>query len=30
VRDKDGTITDVKISYPMDLQKQMLGWSGRL
>jgi dipeptidyl-peptidase-3 len=25
----DGTITDVKISYPMDLTAQMLGYSGR-
>lgn len=25
----DGTITDVKISYPMDLTKQMLEYSGR-
>ncbi|MBC8872513.1 MAG: peptidase M49 [Planctomycetes bacterium] len=30
VRDGAGTITDVKISYPMDIEKQMLGWSGRL
>jgi dipeptidyl-peptidase-3 len=28
-RDGDGRITDVRISYPMDLTKQMLGWSGR-
>ena len=25
----DGAITDVKISYPMDLTKQMLEWSGK-
>jgi dipeptidyl-peptidase-3 len=25
----DGRITDVKISYPMDLTKQMLEWAGR-
>jgi len=30
VRDKDGTITDVEISYPMDIEEQMLDWSGRL
>jgi dipeptidyl-peptidase-3 len=29
VRGADGAITDVKISYPMDLTKQMLGWSGK-
>lgn len=29
VRDDDGEITDVEISYPQDLQKQMLQWSGR-
>jgi dipeptidyl-peptidase-3 len=29
VRDEDGTIRDVKISYPMDLETQMLEWSGR-
>ncbi|MCC9601316.1 dipeptidyl peptidase 3 [Stieleria sp. JC731] len=27
VRDSDGAITDVVISYPMDLKKQMLEWS---
>ena len=25
----DGTIADVKISYPMDLETQMLEYSGR-
>jgi dipeptidyl-peptidase-3 len=25
----DGKVTDVKISYPMDLTEQMLGYSGR-
>ena len=29
VTDADGTITDVKISYPMDLTTQMLEYSGR-
>lgn len=29
VRNAEGTITDVQISYPLDLQKQMLEWSGR-
>jgi dipeptidyl-peptidase-3 len=29
VRDEDGTITDVRISYPCDLTKQMLGYSER-
>ena len=29
VRDADGTITDVLISYPLDLATQMLGYSGR-
>ncbi len=28
VIDASGTITDVKISYPMDLTTQMLEWSG--
>ena len=28
VRDGDGKITDVTVSYPLDLEKQMLGWSG--
>jgi len=28
--DEDGNITDVHVSYPMDLETQMLGWSGRL
>jgi dipeptidyl-peptidase-3 len=28
VRAADGTITDVTISYPMDLTTQMLEWSG--
>jgi dipeptidyl-peptidase-3 len=26
--DSDGNITDVKISYPLDLESQMLKWSG--
>jgi len=30
VRDNDGEIEDVEISYPMDLETQMLEWSGRL
>lgn len=30
VRDKNGTIQGVKISYPRDLETQMLEWSGRL
>lgn len=30
VRDADGRITDVAISYPCDLETQMLQWSGRL
>ena len=30
VRDRDGNIEDVEISYPMDLETQMLEWSGRL
>jgi dipeptidyl-peptidase-3 len=30
VRDEEGKITDVEISYPMDLETQMLEWSGRL
>ena len=29
VRAADGSITDVAISYPLDLTKQMLEWSGR-
>lgn len=29
VRDEKGKPTDVKISYPQDLQQQMLEWSGR-
>ena len=29
VRDGQGTITDVKISYPLDLAAQMLEYSGR-
>lgn len=29
VRDADGNIMDVRISYPMDLETQMLEWSGR-
>jgi dipeptidyl-peptidase-3 len=28
VTDASGAITDVTVSYPMDLTKQMLGWSG--
>ena len=30
VLDADGDIQDVRISYPMDLETQMLEWSGRL
>ena len=30
VRDRDGNIEDVEISYPKDLETQMLEWSGRL
>ena len=30
VRNQHGQITDVTISYPMDLETQMLEWSGRL
>ena len=30
VRNDDGQITDVTISYPQDLKQQMLEWSGRL
>ena len=29
VTDRAGRITDVRISYPMDLETQMLEWSGR-
>jgi dipeptidyl-peptidase-3 len=29
VRDADGEITDVEVSYPCDLEAQMLEWSGR-
>jgi dipeptidyl-peptidase-3 len=29
VRSEDGEITDVKISYPLDLAAQMLEYSGR-
>jgi hypothetical protein len=29
VRDDRGGITDVQISYPLDLQTQMLEYSGR-
>jgi dipeptidyl-peptidase-3 len=29
VHGEDGTITDVKISYPLDLKTQMLEYSGR-
>ena len=29
VRGSDGVITDVAISYPLDLEKQMLAWSAR-
>ena len=29
VRDAAGAIVDVTISYPLDLEKQMLGWSAR-
>jgi hypothetical protein len=28
VTDANGQITDVRISYPMDLTAQMLEWSG--
>lgn len=28
-RDPEGTITEVQISYPLDLETQMLEWSGR-
>jgi len=28
VRGQDGRIADVRISYPLSLEKQMLGWSG--
>lgn len=30
VRDADGTISDVRISYPLSLEQQMLEWSGRV
>jgi dipeptidyl-peptidase-3 len=30
VRDPGGNVVDVNISYPMDLERQMLEWSGRL
>ena len=30
VRDDAGAVTDVKISYPMCIETQMLQWSGRL
>ncbi len=29
VRDADGVMTDVTISYPLSLEQQMLGWSSR-
>ncbi len=29
VKDQDGAITDIHISYPLDLEAQMLEWSGR-
>lgn len=29
VRNAAGDIVDVEISYPLDLEKQMLGWSSR-
>ena len=29
IRDADGNITDVEISYPLDLAAQMLGYTGR-
>jgi len=29
VRNDDGEIVDVKVSYPLSLEKQMLQWSGR-
>lgn len=29
VRDASGEVTDVTISYPLSLEDQMLGWSGR-
>jgi dipeptidyl-peptidase-3 len=29
VRDESGAIADVKISYPLDLEAQMLEWSGK-
>ena len=29
VRDASGAVTDVTISYPLSLEDQMLGWSGR-
>ena len=30
VRDKEGRIQDVQVSYPQDMERQMLEWSGRL
>jgi len=30
VRDRDGSITDVRISYPRDLTRQMLEYSGAI
>jgi len=29
LRDAAGRVTDVRVSYPMDLEQQMLEWSGR-
>ena len=29
IRDANGNITDVEISYPLDLAEQMLGYTGR-
>ena len=29
VRDETGEVVDVTISYPLSLEKQMLGWSQR-
>jgi hypothetical protein len=29
IKSADGTITDVKVTYPMDLTTQMLEYSGR-
>jgi len=30
IKDKDGNISDVRISYPQDFMRQQLGYSGKI